>query len=64
MFGFAPAARGSIPLRALGRRSISVSLRGAGSFAAHGYTGSRTADFTLGLRRISVRAVYRRARGI
>jgi hypothetical protein len=60
--GFDPAATGSVPLAAFGRRSLGVRLRGAGRFSGHGYSGSHAGDFALGLERVSVRAVYRRTR--
>jgi hypothetical protein len=62
--GFDPAGTGSVPLAALARRSFGVRMRGSGKFRGHGYSGTRSADFALGLERVSIRAVYRRASGI
>jgi hypothetical protein len=56
-------AAGSLPIGVLADRSFGVRMRGSGRFASHGYSGTRSADFTLGLLRTSVRATYRRARG-
>jgi len=64
VLGLRNPAAGSVPLAALGRSSIDVRMRGSGHFRAAGYSGTRSADVALGLRRLSLRAVYRRARGI
>jgi hypothetical protein len=62
--GLPNPATGSAPLSALGRRSFVVRMRGTGPLGPDGYSGTRSADFTLELRRVSIRAVYKRARGI
>jgi hypothetical protein len=62
--GSGPAATGSIPLSAIGHRTLQVRMRGSASFAGQPYSGSRSADFALGLRLVSLRAGYRRARSI
>jgi hypothetical protein len=61
--GFNTAGHGSVPLTALGRRSFGVRVSGSGRFSGHGYAGTRTAELTMGLQRVSLRAVYGRARG-
>jgi hypothetical protein len=60
--GIRSVASGSIPFSALARRRLAVALTGAGQFRAPGYAGSRNARFTLGLQRLSARAVYSRVR--
>jgi hypothetical protein len=55
-------AAGPLPLSALGKRTVKVSLTGSGKFTGPGYSGTRTARFTLTLRRVVVRATYRRSR--
>ena len=62
--GSSPAATGSIPVTAIGRRLLQVRLRRSKSFAGRAYSGSSAADFALGLRRVSLQFAYRRARGI
>jgi hypothetical protein len=59
----APAV-GSVSLAAFGQGSIAARMRGSGQFSANGYSGTRSADLTLELKRVSIRAAYRRARGI
>jgi hypothetical protein len=62
--GFQPVASGSVPLRMLGRRAFTVGLHDAWDFSSNGYSGRNTSRFRLDLRRISMHASYRRARGI
>jgi hypothetical protein len=62
IFGDRSFAKGPLRLRWLGRRRIDVSLAGSGQFSGPGYSGSRTARFRLELRRVSIRASYRRTR--
>jgi hypothetical protein len=62
--GSRPLASGSVPLRMLGRRSFGVDLHGAWAFSSNGYAGRTTSRFALDLRRVSIHASYRRARGI
>jgi hypothetical protein len=57
-------ASGSVPLQVLGRRAFTVDLHGSWGFGSNGYSGRTTSRFTLDLRRISMHASYRRARGI
>jgi hypothetical protein len=64
VLGTRAAAAGSIPISALGQGALDVRMRGSGRFRGNGYSGARSADLGLGLRRISVRVKYRRARGI
>jgi hypothetical protein len=48
----------------LGRRAFGVDLHGAWAFSSNGYAGRNASRFTLDLRRVSMHASYRRARGI
>jgi hypothetical protein len=64
VLGLRAAAAGSIPIAALGQGSFDVRMLGSGRFEANGYSGTRSADFALRLRRISVRVAYGRAREI
>jgi hypothetical protein len=49
-------ASGSAPLRALGRRRVTLRLRHGHAFSGDGYTGSTSADLALVMRRASVRS--------
>jgi hypothetical protein len=62
VIGVHDIAAGSVPLGVLAQRSFGVHMTGGARFASHGYSGTRSADFALDLRRVSVHAVYRRAR--
>jgi hypothetical protein len=55
-------AAGPLRISALGRRTVKVLLKGSGKFTGPGYSGTRSARFTLTLRRVVVRATYRRSR--
>jgi hypothetical protein len=57
-------AQGSVSLSAFGQSSIAGRMRGSGQFSAKGYSGTSSVDVTLTLRRVSIHAAYRRARGI
>jgi hypothetical protein len=59
---FAIWATGSLAVTHVGRPSLTVNTRRSADFEAHGYSGSRTANFTLALRRTSLRASYSRVR--
>jgi hypothetical protein len=58
VFGEGSVARGSIPLTALGRSRISVSLTRPGTFAAPGYAGTRRGTVALELRLASTRRLH------
>lgn len=52
----ATLARGVLPIRALGRRSVRIALSGHGRFVAGSYSGSRGGGVRLALRLVRVRA--------
>jgi hypothetical protein len=62
--GSRPLASGSVPLTRLGRHAFTVDLHDAWDFSSNGYSGRNSSRFRLDLRRISLDASYRRARGI
>ena len=52
----------TLPTAALLRRRLSVTLAGGGRYKSPGYVGRSTARFSLGLRRVALRAFYRHVR--
>jgi hypothetical protein len=52
----------SLPVRALLRRRLDVTLRSRGRFGGIAYSGSRRGHFVLQLRRIAARVVYHKVR--
>lgn len=52
----------TLPMRALLRRRLDVTLRSSGRFGGIGYSGSRRGHFVLKLRRVAVRVSYRTVR--
>jgi hypothetical protein len=60
-FGRGSLASGSLPIAALGRRRVELTLTRGGRFSGGGYAGARTGRFTVELRRERLTVSYRHA---